>query len=63
MWIKSSYCSDGSCVEVAIDASHVGVRDNKDLSVGPLWLGVGEWRSFVNAIRSGEFNDLVSKHQ
>jgi hypothetical protein len=56
MWIKSSYCSDGSCVEVAIDTSRVGVRDNKDLSAGPIWLAVGEWRAFVGAIRAGEFD-------
>ena len=55
-WTRSSYCSDGSCVEVSINAQRVGVRDNKDLSCGPLWLSIGEWRAFVGAIREGDFS-------
>jgi hypothetical protein len=50
-------------VEVAIDTSRVGVRDNKDLSAGPLWLAAGEWQAFVHAIRAGEFDDLVPTRQ
>ena len=36
-WHKSSFSDhNGSCVEVALTAAAVGIRDSKDTGVGPL---------------------------
>jgi hypothetical protein len=50
-WRSSSYCANGSCVEVAIGDEHVGIRDNKDLTAGELWLTRAEFRAFIADVR------------
>ncbi|GAA3218086.1 hypothetical protein GCM10017691_00600 [Pseudonocardia petroleophila] len=54
---KSSFCSVGTCVEVAIDPERgVRVRDAK-LTDGPeLSFTPDEWAAFLLGVRAGEFD-------
>ncbi|SFQ49420.1 DUF397 domain-containing protein [Amycolatopsis rubida] len=58
-WRKPSACgpNSGNCVEVNL-AEHglVGVRDSKIGSSPVLVFDRGEWASFVEAVRRGEFD-------
>lgn len=49
VWIKSSYSSEegGECVEVAVAAHVVHVRDSKDISRPGLAVDAEAWRAFV----------------
>ncbi|SDG51263.1 protein of unknown function [Pseudonocardia oroxyli] len=56
-FVRSSYCSAGACVEVAVSESgQVLVRDNKDLAAGALSFTAEEWRAFVSGVKNGEFD-------
>jgi len=54
-WRSSSYCANGACVEVALDGDRVGIRDNKDLGSGELWLTPVQFRAFIAAVRDDFF--------
>ncbi|MCG6498776.1 DUF397 domain-containing protein [Kitasatospora sp. A2-31] len=56
-WVKSSYSQQGGdCVEVAPGYSGVvPVRDSKDPAGPALVVPAEAWRSFVSAVRAGEF--------
>jgi len=56
-WRKSSRCgAGGSCVEVALGESVVGMRDSK-LSDSPvLMFGADQWRGFLTDLRAGRFD-------
>lgn len=50
VWCKSSWSGSngGQCVEVAVLAGVVGVRDSKDGGYGPILIfNPGEWGAFV----------------
>jgi len=50
VWRKSSYSGDSgtsNCVEVAFEASAVGVRDSKNTSGPSLAFSPTAWRTFV----------------
>jgi hypothetical protein len=54
---RSSFCSGGSCVEVApLEGGGVAVRDSKDLSTPEHRYTVDEWRAFVQGVKAGEFD-------
>ena len=54
---KSSDCSDKSCVEVAIAADVIGIRDSKDNGRGPvLAFTHEEWAAFLVGASKGEFD-------
>jgi Domain of unknown function (DUF397) len=57
LWRKSSHSyGNGDCVEVAPLSGGIAVRDSKD-KAGPILLfASSEWRSFVGAVKNGEFN-------
>lgn len=53
-WRKSSHSGDGSnggCVEVAVVAVAVGVRDSKNVSGGQLVFGPGAWWAFAEGLK------------
>ncbi|WP_328303161.1 DUF397 domain-containing protein [Actinomycetospora sp. NBC_00405] len=50
----SSFCSDGSCVGVAIGADGVRVVDTK--TDGALSFTASEWAAFVAGVKAGEFD-------
>jgi uncharacterized protein DUF397 len=53
-WRKSSRSgSTSNCVEVAVDADSVGVRDTKDRGGAVLVFPLPEWAAFVAALRNG----------
>ncbi|MGW8488400.1 DUF397 domain-containing protein [Streptomyces sp. NPDC055886] len=48
-WFKSSYSSSGgdNCLEVAIDAEAVRVRDSKDVGLRPFTVAPAAWSAFT----------------
>jgi hypothetical protein len=50
----SSFCSDGDCVGVAIEATGVRVVDTK--SADALRFTPAEWAAFVAGVKAGEFD-------
>jgi hypothetical protein len=61
-WRKSSYSSDtANCVEVALLATGVGVRDSKNQQGPVLSYAVPSWQEFVTAVRDGEFEPPTSR--
>lgn len=50
----SSFCSEGSCVGVAIGADEVRVVDTK--TDGALSFTAAEWAAFVAGVKAGEFD-------
>jgi Domain of unknown function (DUF397) len=54
-WRRSSYCTDTTCVEVAMEPTAVAVRDSKQPAGAVLRFTPAEWRAFVSGVRNGEF--------
>ncbi|WP_305784285.1 DUF397 domain-containing protein [Symbioplanes lichenis] len=54
-WVKSSYCSDSACVEVALDGDTVAVRDGKNREGAVLRVSKPEWQGFVAKILAGDY--------
>jgi hypothetical protein len=53
IWRKSSYSGqNGSCVEVALSATTVGIRDSKNVEFGQLAVTPAEWAAFVSTVKS-----------
>jgi hypothetical protein len=56
-WFKSSRSSGtGQCVEVAIQADGVAVRDTKNRDAGHLEFTPEEWKAFIGGAKDGEFD-------
>ena len=57
-WRTSTFSGEngGSCVEVAPTPTGVAVRDTKDRSRTPHLHSASAWRTFVTALRNGEFD-------
>jgi hypothetical protein len=54
-WRKSSYSGggeNGECVEVALNAYGVGVRDTKDRQGGQLAVTADGWAAFVRGVKA-----------
>jgi hypothetical protein len=50
-WRKSSYSGGGNdCVEVALLAEHVGVRDSKNPGGGALNVSTQGWRALLGVV-------------
>jgi hypothetical protein len=59
-WRKSSASlGGGACVEVAPYGDGVALRHSKDPHGPVLVYTAAEWTAFVNAIRSGEFDEIA----
>lgn len=61
-WKKSSYSAGngGSCVEVAVTAAALKVRDSKDPNGPQLTFSMTGWTAFVEGVKNGQF-DLKSE--
>lgn len=55
-WLRSSRCESNSCVEVAFSGQEVLVRDSKDPESPILSFPRPQWRDFIAAVHSGEFD-------
>jgi hypothetical protein len=54
-WLRSSYCDTSACVEVAMGAEGIGIRDGKRPDGPVLSFSHAEWEAFVSGIRNGAF--------
>ncbi|MFL6123423.1 DUF397 domain-containing protein [Actinophytocola sp.] len=53
VWLKSSFSDhNGSCVEVALLGTAVGIRDSKDTGWPHLTVGSAGWAAFIESLRS-----------
>ena len=51
VWRKSSYSGGGNdCVEVALSAQHVGVRDSKNPDAGELSVSARGWQGLLRVL-------------
>lgn len=57
-WQRSSFCSDGACVEVAPFDDGVAIRDSKNPNEHGLWFPAPVWNTFVSRVLAGEFRSL-----
>jgi hypothetical protein len=56
-WRKSTRSGgQGNCVEVADTPSAIGVRDSKDPSGPILVFARTEWQTFIDGVKTGEFD-------
>jgi hypothetical protein len=56
-WRKSTRSGgQGNCVEVATTPAAIGVRDSKDPSGPVLVFTTSEWQSFVDGVKTGDFD-------
>ena len=53
---RSSFCSEGKCVGVALDGPLVQIVDTKDSDLPPLRFTREEWAAFVAGVKNGEFD-------
>ena len=54
VWLKSSFSDhNGSCVEVALMGTAVGIRDSKDTGAPHLTVGAVGWAAFLTGLRTG----------
>lgn len=54
-WRKSSHSESGQCVEVALMAELVALRDSHAPSGPVLTFGPGEWAAFLGGVRKSAF--------
>jgi hypothetical protein len=53
-WLKSSFSDhNGSCVEVALMGTAVGIRDSKDTDSPHLTVAAVGWGAFLAGLRAG----------
>jgi hypothetical protein len=53
-WRRSSYTgANNNCVEFAVLAGRVGVRDSKNPARGTMYLTSAQWRAFVEVVKRG----------
>jgi hypothetical protein len=62
VWNKSSRSDDSGCVEVALTAALVLVRDSKNLSGPHLTFSYDEWRTFLSSVRNIELGVAQFSH-
>jgi Domain of unknown function (DUF397) len=61
IWRKSSRSGSGSggggdCIEVAITARLVGIRDSKNPSKGLLAFSPAQWKGLIRGVKNGKFD-------
>ncbi len=55
MWRRSTRCDSGACVEVAFENGTVAMRDAKHVDGPVLTFTDQAWTTFLDGIRTGEF--------
>jgi hypothetical protein len=54
VWLRSTKCVGGECVEVMRLDGAVAVRDSKSPETGELRFDSGAWAHFIQAVRDGQ---------
>lgn len=54
--MSGQFDGNSNCVEVAIVAGAVGVRDSKNRTQSPLRFSRSEWIAFIKGVKAGEFD-------
>jgi hypothetical protein len=60
-WHKSSHSGPGdgdSCVEIADNPSHVGIRDTKNRARGPLTFSNSSFTPFLDSLKCAQFTPM-----
>lgn len=57
-WRRSTFCADGTCVEVAEDGDRILMRDAKDTGQPFLSFDRAAWAEFVAEIENGSLRHL-----
>jgi hypothetical protein len=58
-WQRSSFCANGSCVEVAHEGEDILIRDSKQPGRAPLRFDIDEFSAFVAGVRNGDFDHFT----
>jgi len=61
VWLKSSFCQSGECVEVSAVDGMVLLRDSKAPQAGTLRFSSDEFDAFVRGAVAGEFSSLIAR--
>lgn len=56
VWSPPRLCASATCIEVAIAADSVSLRDGKDPDGPQLRFTKAEWSAFVASVRDGQFS-------
>jgi hypothetical protein len=56
----SSFCNTGTCVEVAVGARSVAVRDKKNPAAGHIQVKPRTWARFLGGIRADQWGTLTN---
>ena len=55
-WLRSTFCSSSTCVEVERTQRSVHVRDTKDPEGPQLVVDADAWREFIASIKRGDLD-------
>jgi hypothetical protein len=55
-WQQASRCANGSCVQARLHGPEISVRSSRDPDGARVSFDRDEWRSFVAAVKAGEFD-------
>jgi hypothetical protein len=55
-WKKSSFCSEGNCIEVRVAGDSVLLRDSQQPDAHPFRCSLGDWQAFIQGAKAGEFD-------
>jgi len=55
-WRRASHCVSSGCVEARLVGDDIQVRSSKDPDGGSVRYDRDEWRTFVTAVKAGEFD-------
>ena len=61
VWLKSSFCQSGECVEVSAADGIVLMRDSKAPQAGTLRFTADEFDAFIRGAVAGEFSNLIAR--
>ena len=57
-WVRSTFCADSSCVEVARVGADVAMRDSKNVEQPFLLFSDEEWTAFIDEITAGKYRSF-----
>jgi hypothetical protein len=63
LWEKSTFSSNGACVEVAFMDGRTLVRDSKNRQGAILEFTSAEWRAFLRGVQAGELGAGIAPDQ